>query len=89
MQPLKTRSYWRTITMGAVSGTLVGAAVYIVLWLQIDSQNQALREAQKSGGDIMHGTLAVDWWVFPLIGLLAFTVGSCLFHRFKWDRKVR
>lgn len=89
MQALKTWSYWRPISVGAVSGTLLGAVVYMAMWLRTNSENQALRGVQKSGGDIMHVTLAVEWWSFPLVGLLAVTLGCCLFQRFFRDRKAR
>jgi len=67
----------------------LGAMIYLALLFRVESENRALREAQKAGGEVMHVTLALRWWVLPLIGVAAFTIGSGLSQRLSRYRKAR
>ena len=84
MKAQKAPSY--AIVLGAINGLLVGGIAYLILQLLPYSENRALRNAQLYGGDAMHVSVGIDWWAFPLIGALAFTVGSYIVHRFLGHR---
>lgn len=53
---------WRACFLGAINGLLVGGIAYAILWLNVEHENQRLREAQLSGGNIMHVSIGIKWW---------------------------
>ena len=89
MPQLITRPSWRRLIIAAGSGLFIGTAIYLALLLRVESENRALREYQRAGGDIMHLTLALKWWVLPLIALLGFTIGCALLQMLLKRRRVR